>query len=86
MKTLVDKFMKGFANMSVLLCLLMGIAFTVIFLEKLYTLHLYRSGVVLIPSIVGMVTFYGFAIMIPIIGKRQYRRMKEEENSDEEDN
>ena len=82
MKKLIEKFLDGFAKMSVPLCIFIGIAHTVMFVEKLYeyNLYLYRSGVVLIPSIVGMVTFYGFAILIPIIRKRQYRRMKEEES------
>lgn len=69
--------------MSVPLCIFIGIAHTVMFVEKLYeyNLYLYRSGVVLIPSIVGMVTFYGFAILIPIVRKRQYyKHVKKEES------
>ena len=83
MKKLTDKFLNGFVKMSVPLCIFTGIAHTIMFVEKLYeyNLYLYRSGVVLIPSIVGMVTFYGFAILIPIVRKRQYyKHVKKEES------
>lgn len=86
MKKLTDKFFNGIAKMSVPLCILGGIAGTILFFEKLYNyaLHLYQSNVVLIPSIVGMVIFYGLAI--PVVRKRQYyKHFKKEEKSGKED-
>lgn len=81
MKKFIEKVLHGIAKMSVPLCVFLGIADTVIFvvrLYELYNLHLYQSGVVLIPSIVGMVLFYGMAILIPIVRKRQYYKRKQE--------
>lgn len=87
MKKLVsNKFLKGLAKMPAPLCLLVGILYTVIFLEKLYNIQRYRSNTVLIPSIVGAVLFCGLAIVIPVIRKRQFERMKKEEDSNEKNN
>lgn len=74
MKKPGGKAWEGIAKMSVPLCILGGIASTILFFEKLYNyaLHSYQSNVVLIPSIVGMVIFYGLAILIPVVRKRQY--------------
>lgn len=84
MKKFAEKFLDRFAKISVPLCVFIGIADTVIFvvrlyeLYELYNLHLYQSSVVLIPPIVGMVLFYGMAILIPIVRKRQYYKRKQE--------
>lgn len=87
MKKLTNKFLNGLAKTSVSLCIFVGIVDTGIFIETLYeyNLHLYQSGVVLIPPVVGMVLFYGLAILISIMRKRQYKYMKKK-NSDEKDN
>lgn len=88
MKRLGGKVWKGIAKTSVPLCILGGISSTILFFEKLHNcaLHLYQSNVVLIPSIVGMVIFYGLAILIPIVRKRQYyKHFKKEEDPGKED-
>lgn len=78
MKKFAEKILDRFAKISVPLCVFLGIANTILFAEKLYTLHLYQSSVVLIPSIVGMVLFYGMAILIPVVRKRQHYKRKQE--------
>ena len=96
MKKLIEKILDKFAKISVPWCIFAGIANTVILVKelcelykwiKIYNIHLDQPGIALIPSIVGMVLFYGMAILIPIVRKRQYyKHVKKEENSDEEDN
>lgn len=86
MKRLIDKILKELVKMSVPLCLFAGISYTVMFFEKLYNIQRYRSNLVFIPSIVGAVVFFSLAILISVIRKSGNKRIKKEENYDEEDN
>ena len=87
MKKFAEKFLDKFAKISVPWCIFAGIANTVGLIEelhelykliKVYNIHLDQPGIALIPSIVGMVLFYGMAILIPIVRKRQYYKRKQE--------
>ena len=93
MKKLIEKFLDGFAKISVPWCIFAGIANTVGLIEelhelykliKVYNVSLHQPGIALIPSIVGMVLFYGMAILIPVVRKRQYYKHVKKDQGDSE--
>ena len=72
--------MAKLAKQAVWVWILIGVSSTVNFLDHLWNMEYYKSSVVLIPSVVGMILGYGIALAIVIARKIQNERFKKEQS------